>query len=86
MALYLVEGYAPGVAAEEIRAGLARLQEGGTGTTRFVSSTFVPEDEAFLCQLEASSPDAVADACSRAGLPYVRIVEAVQLEPRSERP
>jgi hypothetical protein len=44
---------------------------------RWLSSTVVPDDEACLCQFEAPSEAAVAEANQRAGVAFDRIVSAV---------
>jgi hypothetical protein len=44
---------------------------------RYLGSTIVPGDEACFCQFEGPSEAAVAEANTRAGVPFDRIVEAV---------
>jgi hypothetical protein len=81
--VYVVERYLPGVSTEEIEQSLQRLtavtrqmRDEGTAV-RFQSSTIVPEDEACFCQFESPSEAAVAEANSRAGIAFDRIVPAI---------
>jgi hypothetical protein len=81
---FLVEHYWPGVtaasfeaAAERVRASAVEL-EADTGI-RFLHSTLVPEDEAAFCVFAASSQDVVAEAYRRAGVPFERILDAVDI-------
>ncbi len=46
---------------------------------RYLRSIFVPEDETWFHLYEADSPEAVAEASARTGVPFERIVEAVQV-------
>jgi hypothetical protein len=48
----------------------ARPGERGGRQVRFLRSTIVPADEAFLCLVEAASEEAVRDAYARAGIPF----------------
>ena len=78
---FLVEHYWPGVtaegfqaAADRVRASAAELHE-----VRFLHSTLVPEDEAAFCVFAASSQAVVAEAYRRAGVPFERILDAVDI-------
>jgi Protein of unknown function (DUF4242) len=46
-------------------------------TVRYVRSTIVPADEAFLCVFEAGSEDLVRDVYARAGVPFDRVSVAI---------
>jgi hypothetical protein len=76
---YLVESYladSPAAAADaEARARLAAELDDGV---RYVRTTFLPADELVMHVFEAASADAVRCAAGRAGLPYERVVEAVE--------
>jgi hypothetical protein len=84
MQTFLVEHYRPGEdaatlarAVAAIRASaLAIAREGGS--LRYVRSTLVPSDEAFLSVFEAESEQLVRDAYVRARVLYDRISQAVE--------
>jgi hypothetical protein len=46
----------------------------------YVSSTLVPNDESFLCVIEAASKTVVAEAYARADVPFDRISAAISAE------
>jgi len=96
MAGYLVERYLPGLTAADVHAAVQRMtavaeEMAAEGSPiRYLTSAFVPEEEACFCQFEAASRDAVAAANDRAAFPYARIL-AVDLaasaqESRPEAP
>jgi len=43
-----------------------------------VRSIYIPNDEVCFLVFDAISADAVADACTRAGIRFERVVEAVE--------
>lgn len=83
---FLVEHYWPGVTADSFRAAAARVRAsaaelaGTDGDIRFLHSTLVPEDEAAFCVFAASSPDVVVEAYTRAGIPFERILDALEMD------
>ena len=48
---------------------------------RYIRSTFVPGEARCMCLFEAKTADAVRDVNESAGLPFTRIVEALDLTP-----
>jgi hypothetical protein len=46
---------------------------------RFLHSTFVPDDEAAFCVFDAESPAVVEQAYARAGVPYERVLDALEV-------
>jgi hypothetical protein len=81
---YLVEHYWPGVtpdafgeAAGRVRTSALALEAAGHGV-RFLHSTLVPEDEAAYCVLVADSPRLVEETYEKAGVPFERLVAAVE--------
>jgi hypothetical protein len=83
---YLVEHYRPGLkidglreAAALVRAAAMALGREGS-SLRYVHSTIVPTDEAFLTMFEAASEGAVREAYARASLPFDRISIAIPEE------
>jgi muconolactone delta-isomerase len=86
METYLVEHYRPGSgpaelqgAAERVRAAASALAIEG-GKLRYLRSTIVPGDEAFLSIFEADSESAIRDAYARAGVAFERISRALAAE------
>jgi Nickel responsive protein SCO4226-like len=81
--VYVVERYLPGLDQRQLVRLLKKLgkvtddlrREGMR--VRYLGSTIVPGDEACFCQFEGPSEAAVAEANTRAGVPFDRIVEAV---------
>jgi hypothetical protein len=88
MAVYMVERDLPGITAEQLagaqRAAIASAQKSTTSGTpvRYIRSTFVPGESRCMCLFEASTADAVRDVNESAGLPFTRIVEAMDLTPQ----
>ena len=87
MAVYMVERDLPGISNDGLagaqKAAIASAQKSTTSGTpvRYIRSTFVPGEARCMCLFEASSPDAVRDVNESAGLPFTRIVEAMDLTP-----
>ncbi len=87
MAVYLVERAVPGISMEQ----LARVQRAAVvasrrftadGTpVRYLRTTFLPSEDRCLCLFEAGDPASVREVNQAAGLPFTRIVEAVDLVP-----
>jgi hypothetical protein len=92
---YLVERYLPGLTAADVHAAIGRLtavaeEMAAEGIPiRYVTSAFIPDEDACFCQFEAPSLEAVAAASERAAFPYARIL-AVDLatgdESEGDRP
>jgi hypothetical protein len=83
-ASYLVEAYTPRDGLAQVREAESRvaavagaMRREGT-SIRYLRSLFVPEDETCFHTFAADSIDVVGAAADRAGLRYVRIVEAVR--------
>jgi hypothetical protein len=84
MPTYLVEAYVPRSRAREARAAgrdaraaAEELVREGT-PIRYVRMTFLPDDETCFHVFQASSEEAVVEACRRAGIGSGRIVPAVE--------
>jgi len=82
MPTYLVEAYVPRsrasaarTAERDARAAAEELVQEGT-PVRYVRMTFLPDDETCFHIFEASSEEAVGEACRRAGIGSGRIVPA----------
>jgi hypothetical protein len=91
MAGYLVERYLAGLTAADVHAAIRRTRAVAEAMAaegipiRYLTSAFIPEEEACFCQFDAPSRDAVAAANDRAAFPYARIL-AVDLAPGGQRP
>jgi len=89
MAVYMVERDLPGISNDGLagaqRAAILSAQKSTIHGTpvRYIRSTFVPGEARCMCLFEAQSPDDVRDVNEAAGLPFTRIVEALDLTPAS---
>jgi hypothetical protein len=87
MAVYMVERSLPGITNEQLAgaqgAAIAGAQQSTAAGTpvRYIRSTFVPDESRCLCLFEAGSEQAVRAVNDSAGLPFTRIVEALDLTP-----
>ena len=87
MAVYMVERELPGITPEQ----LAHAQEAAISTSsqftkegksvRYIRSTFLPDESRCLCLFEAPTRQLVRDVNDAAGLPFSRIVQALDLSP-----
>jgi hypothetical protein len=89
---FLVEHYWPGItpdgfeaAAERVRQTAAALASTGL-RIRFLHSTLVPEDDAGFCVFDAESPALVEQAYARAGVPYERMLDALEIPLNRDAP
>ena len=80
---YLVENYHPGLGADELRQIVSRVRDAVAEMNqdgkaiRYLHSTIVPDDESFLCVIEAASEKLAREAYTRAGIPFERISPAL---------
>jgi hypothetical protein len=83
---FLVESYvANSESAFDDACERARLAAGLAAGVGYVRTTFLPGDEMVLHLFEAPSADALGEAGRRAGLPFDRIVEAIDVWQVDER-
>ncbi|HEU4705100.1 MAG TPA: DUF4242 domain-containing protein [Sphingomicrobium sp.] len=87
MTTYMVERDLKGIAIEDLagaqKAAIAKaeqLRQQGSDV-RYIRSTFAPEDGRCMCLFDASSEADVKRLNEEAGLPYDRIVPAMDLTP-----
>ncbi len=88
MTVYAVERDLKGIAMDD----LAAAQKAAINTSveftkqgksvRYIRSTFLPDEGACSCLFEASNSDDVREVNETAGLPFNRIVEALDLTPQ----
>jgi hypothetical protein len=80
---FLVEHYRPGLDTTELWTAVAAIRQ-ATATrrerhaVRYLRSTVVPADEAFISVFEADSEQSVRDAYASAGLSFDRISKALE--------
>jgi hypothetical protein len=79
MSTFLVEHYWPGVTEAEFRAASHRVRA-SAGELRFLHVTLVPADEAAFSVVAADSAELVQEAYRRAGVPFERILDALEVE------
>lgn len=88
MSIFMVERSLRGISTEDLgaaqRAAIAKGEEmTATGTpVRYVRTTFAPEDGRCMCLFEANSSEDVRRLNDEAGIPYVRVVPAMDLTPQ----
>ena len=89
MSLFVVMRELPGVTPDALgSAGLraktccAEMTDEGQ-PVRWVRSFFLPESSQTHCYFEAGSRQAVEEANRRAKLPYLKIVEVMEMTPES---
>ena len=88
MAIYLVERDLAGIRIEQLVATqLAAIRTSQQFSqagipVRYIRSTFVPADGRCACLFEAPDPTTVREVNDAAGLPYLSVVEALDLRPR----
>ena len=87
MAVYMVERDLPGITMDQLaaaqQAAIATSAEATREGTpvRYIRSTYVPQEARCMCLFEAADAAAVAGVNVRAGIPFTRVVEALDLTP-----
>jgi hypothetical protein len=86
MPIYLVERYLPSAHLDHLAAAVERtarltLEAALTDGPRYLSSTFLADEETCLCRFEAPDRETVAELNRAADFPFDRIVEALDLLP-----
>ena len=87
MNIYLVDRNLPGVTLEQLAAAQKaaietsqRFTEEGN-PVRYVRTAWVPSESHVMCMFEAQSAQAVRDVNEAAGIPFTRILDAMDLTP-----
>lgn len=87
MAVFMVERDLKGIAMEDLagaqKAAISKareMRERGSDV-RYIRTTFAPEDGRCMCLFESASENDVKRLNDEAGLPYNRIVPAMDLTP-----
>lgn len=87
MAVFMVERDLKGITMEELAAAQKRAIEFSDGfkengrAVRYIRSTFVPGEDRSMCLFEAENSIDVEAVNKAAQIPYVRVVEALDLTP-----
>ena len=85
MTTYMVERELEGITMDQLAAAQRRAISTGKDMTaagkdvRYIRSTFVPGEARCMCLFEADDEAAVAAVNEAAGLPFTRIVAALDL-------
>jgi hypothetical protein len=91
MPVYMVERSLPGIQMTQLAAAQKAAISTGEEMTRngkqvrYLRSTFVPEEGRCMCLFEASDAQKVRELNDAAKIPYTRIVEALDLTPKTDR-
>ncbi|MDF2231735.1 DUF4242 domain-containing protein [Albimonas sp. CAU 1670] len=87
MSVYMVERSLKGISMEDLAAAQSAAiaaagdMRGRGEEIRYIRSTFAPSDGRCMCLFESDSADRVRALNDAAGLPYDRVVEAMDLTP-----
>ena len=87
MPVFMVERDLKGIAMEDLaaaqKAAMSKAEEmrQGGSDVRYIRTTFAPEDGRCMCLFEGKSDSEVRRLNDEAGLPYSRIVPAMDLTP-----
>ena len=87
MSVFMVERDLKGIAMDDLagaqKAAIAKAEEmrQGGADIRYLRSTFAPEDGRCMCLFDAGSEADVRRLNDEAGLPYSRVVPAMDLTP-----
>lgn len=90
MTVYMVERELKGISMEALggaqKAAIAKAGEMSQSGTeiRYIRSTFAPEDGRCMCLFEANSAEDVKKLNDDCGIPYHKVVEAMDLTPAAE--
>jgi hypothetical protein len=87
MAVYMADCHMPRATLEQLLADqkaaieTSRRFTAGGRPVRFIRTAWVPGDGRVMCLFEAENPQSVRDVNEAAGIPFTRIVEAIDLSP-----
>lgn len=87
MSVYMVERNLKGISMEDLAGAqkaaiiTANSMRADGEQVRYIRSTFAPQDGRCMCLFEGTSADQVRALNDKAGLPYVQVVEAMDLTP-----
>ncbi len=87
MAVYMVERDLKGITMDQLAAAQRRAIDTSNDfankgkPVRYIRTTFVPGEERSMCLFEAPDPEMVREVNDEAKIPYVRVIEALDLTP-----
>ena len=87
MAVYMVDRELPGITLEQLgQAQKAAIETSQSFTSqgkqvRYIRSTYLPGESRVMCLFEAQDAKLVAEVNEAAGIPFTRVVEAMDLTP-----
>jgi hypothetical protein len=87
MAIYVADSHLPGVTLEQLiaaqEAAIATSRRFTTNgrSVRFIRGLWVPSEAHVMYLFEAENPQSVRDLNEAAGIPFTRIVEAMDITP-----
>lgn len=87
MAVYMAERDLPGITMDQLAAAQqAAIQTSERFTSegkpvRYIRSTYVPDESRCMCLFEAQDARLVEKVNDEAGIPYTRVVAAMDLTP-----
>lgn len=87
MNIYIADRDLPGVTLEQLAAAQKAAMETSQRFTaegkpvRYVRTAWVPSESHVMCMFEAEDAQAVRDVNEAAGIPFTRILEAMDLTP-----
>ena len=88
MPVYMVDRDLPGIqmeqlaAAQKVAIDLSQKMTAQGKKVRYIRSAFVPGKAHCMCFFEAQNPDVAKELNETAGMPFKRIVEALDLTPK----
>jgi Nickel responsive protein SCO4226-like len=87
MTTYIADRDLPGVTLEQLAVAQKAAIETSQRFTaegkpvRYIRTAWVPSESHVMCMFEAEDPQAVRDVNEAAGIPFTRILEAMDLTP-----
>lgn len=87
MTVYMVERDLKGITMEQLAEAQKKAIETSDQFTkngkpvRYIRTTFIPGEERSMCLFESTEPALVREVNEEAQIPFVRIVEALDLTP-----
>ena len=87
MAVFMVERDLKGITMDQLAAAQRRAIDTSNDfatkgkPVRYIRTTFVPGEERSMCLFEAPDPELVREVNDEAKIPYVRVIEALDLTP-----
>lgn len=90
MSVFMVERSLKGIAMDDLAAaqkaaiGKAEEMSQRGSEIRYIRTTFAPEDGRCMCLFDARSGEEVQRLNDEAGLPYNRVVPALDLTPEAQ--